>query len=530
MTAGRSKIAAYHNRFRVFEKYEISDQMKLALQMMNSGRLNHAEEICCRMLHTCEENTEALHMMGLISYRKGKVADAIAYVSKAIERNPRVAVYHYNSGYIYASTGDFGKAAEAYKKAILLYPNYAEALNNLGLILYDLNRVEESVAFFLQAIRSKPDFTNAYYNLGNARQALGAYQAALAAYGRVMQIIPDSAANRFNRSLALLVTGKFKEGWMEYEWRFQNSKDQLSRWHQKEVYRWDGSPFDGKRLLVLDEQGIGDTLQFIRYLPRVKALGGTVLFETIQPLMALLGNQGGIDVLLNRATAAGCASDIELYVPLMSLPGIFNTGLDSIPAKVPYVFPDPSKVDYWRRRLTKDAFKVGVVWAGRPTAHYKGARTSGLEHVDLKWAGTPANKIADSRSSSLSHFSPLAQVPGIHLYGLQKGESAWQVGELSQIIKVDNLGEEFRDFSDTAAVIANLDLVISVDTSVAHLAGAMGKPVWVLIPFAPDWRWMLGREDSPWYPTMRLFRQAQRGEWDEVFKRVARELYTLIHQ
>ena len=328
--------------------------------MMNSDRLNHAEEICCRMLHRCEENTEALHMMGLISYRKGKFADAIAYVSKAIERNPRVAVYHYHSGYIYASTGDFGKAMEAYKKAILLYPNYAEAMNNLALILYDANRVEESVAFFLQAIRSKPGFTNAYYNLGNAWQALGEPQAALQAYGRVMQMLPNCAANRFNRSLALLTTGKFQEGWMEYEWRFKNLKDKLKRPHQKEVFRWNGSPFPGKRLLVLGEQGIGDNLQFIRYLPRVKALGGIVRFETIPPLVALLGNQDGIDSLLNRAAVAGIALDIDLYVPLMSLPGIFNTDLDSIPAKVPYVFPDMSKVDYWRRRLAKDAFKVGV--------------------------------------------------------------------------------------------------------------------------------------------------------------------------
>jgi hypothetical protein len=326
------------------------------------------------------------------------------------------------------------------------------------------------------------------------------------------------------------LTGNFEEGWVEYEWRFRHLKDQTKKWNEKGVHRWDGSPFVDKRLLVLDEQGIGDTLQFIRYLPMVKELGGTVIFETIQPLIRLLRNFRGIDELWDRESVNRSELAFDLYIPLMSLPGIFKTTLETIPAEARYILPDATKAQYWRQRLNKGEIKVGIVWAGKTSAEYRQNNISGLEHVHLGWAGQPASKFASNRLTRLESFIQLSRIEGIHLYGLQKGDAAIQVKELSGVFDVDNLGEEFTDFSDTAAAIENLDLVISVDTSVAHLAGAMGKPVWVLIPFVPDWRWMIGREDSPWYPSMRLFRQSKKGEWDEVFQRIVRELHALVHQ
>jgi hypothetical protein len=225
-------------------------------------------------------------------------------------------------------------------------------------------------------------------------------------------------------------------------------------------------------------------------------------------------------------------SEIEsdFYVPLMSLPGIFKTTLETIPDRVPYIFPNDKKIKLWQDRINKHTFKVGIVWAGNPTAKYEQAGLSGLEHVNLAWAGNPSHKIAAGRSNRLKFFKPLAEIEGVQLYGLQKGAAAGQAEELSNLINVINLGEDFKDFSDTAGVIENLDLIISVDTSVAHLAGAMGKPVWVLIPYVPDWRWMLDREDSPWYPTMRLFRQQKRGDWGDVFHQIACKLHLLVHQ
>ena len=508
----------------------ITERIKLAKQQLKSGQLTKAEESSRRILQIDADQPDAYHILGIIHHHTGRSDIAADLVTKAIAINSHMPDYHYNLGIIYSAQGYTDEAIRSYQAAIDLKPDYAEALNNLGLILYDQDHIEESIILFQQAIRSKSDYTNAYYNLANAMQAQGDFQHAIENYGEVLKIVPGSAETRFNRSLLLLLTENFKEGWREYEWRFKNLKDQTKKLNQSGIHRWDGTPFIGKRLLVVDEQGIGDTLQFIRYLPMVKNLGGTVIFNTIQPLIGLLRNFDGIDLLLAQPTLPRSDLAFDLYIPLMSLPGIFHTTLETIPADIPYIFPSAEKVHSWRSRFKKDRFHVGIVWAGKPSEQYQCRQASGLVQVDLKWAGIPASKIAESRSDRLEYFEPLARIRGIRLYGLQKGESALQAKKLSPLIPLVNLGEKFTDFSDTAAAIEHLDLVISVDTSVAHLAGAMGKPVWVLIPFVPDWRWMLKRGDSPWYPTMRLFRQSKNCRWDEVFQRVATELHALVHQ
>jgi tetratricopeptide (TPR) repeat protein len=508
----------------------IPDTIKLGTQLMNSGQFDQAEALFHQILQTHENHSDALHFMGLISHRKGRSQDAIAFISKAIEYNPRVAVFYYNLGCILDALGEHRKAIRAYKNSISLNPNYTEALNNLGLLLYDQDKIEESIIIFQQAIRSNRDYTNAYYNLGKAYQAQGNPQAAIAVYDEVLKIFPDSSETRFNRSLSLLLIENFEEGWVEYEQRFSNLNDQMEKWDEKDPQCWDGASFVGKRLLVVDEQGIGDTLQFIRYLPMVKELGGTVTFETIGSLMRLLENFQGIDELWDRSSAERFDLAYDLYIPLMSLPGVFKTTLETIPAKVPYIFPDTTKDQYWRQRLNKGGIKVGIVWAGKTTSEYRQTQMSGLEHVHLGWAGQPACKFASKRLARLENFVPLTKIEGIQLYGLQKGNAADQVRTLSGSVNVITLCEESTDFSEVAAAMENLDLIISVDTALAHLAGAMGKPVWVLVPYVADWRWMLAREDSPWYPTMRLFRQTKKNEWDDVFQRVAEALHALVHQ
>ena len=509
---------------------EISEKIKLAKQQLKSGQLKLAEDSSNQILRTDADQPEALHILGIIYHNTGKSDIAVDLITRAIAINFHVPEYHYNLGIIFSTLGKTYDAIRSYQASLYLKPAYPDALNNLGLILYEQNRLEESIILFQQAIRNKPDFTNAYYNLGNALQANGDPRAAIDAYDQVLEILPDSAETRFNRSLSLLLTENFEEGWVEYEWRFKDLKEQTKKWNEKGVQRWDGAAFVGKRLLVIDEQGIGDTLQFIRYLPMVKELGGTIIFETIQPLIGLLRDFRGIDELLERSSVDRSDLAFDLYIPLMSLPGIFNTSLETIPAEVPYILPNITTAQYWRQRLKKGEIKVGIVWAGKTSAEYRQNSMSGLEHVHLGWAGRPASTFASNRLTRLESFGQLSKIEGIHLYGLQKGAAASQAKQLSGAFNVHNLGEEFSDFSDTAAAIESLDLVISVDTSVAHLAGAMGKPVWVLVPFAADWRWMLGREDSPWYPTMRLFRQPNRGDWDAVFQQVAGELYALVHQ
>ncbi|MCK4988575.1 MAG: hypothetical protein KAS40_23730, partial [Desulfobacterales bacterium] len=264
--------------------------------------------------------------------------------------------------------------------------------------------------------------------------------------------------------------------------------------------RWSGESFAGRRLFVHSEQGIGDILQFVRYLPSVKARGGTVIFETRKPLMGLFKDLSGIDELVMFSADGNPAAEFDLYVPLASLPGIFETTLENIPAEVPYLFADREKSALWKDRLTAVGLKVGLVWAGTDTD--------------------------PRRACPLGWLKSLSDISGVNLYGLQKGIAAEQieVEGLPQEMRMTNLGQEFEDFTDTAAVIENLDLVISIDTSVAHLAGAMGKPVWVMLPYAADWRWFLNRDDSPWYPTMRLFRQEKQGDWETVLQRITKEL------
>jgi hypothetical protein len=268
--------------------------------------------------------------------------------------------------------------------------------------------------------------------------------------------------------------------------------------------RWNGSPFRGKRLCVHCEQGLGDTLQFIRYLPQVKARGGTVILETSGVLRALFQDLNGVDELQVQGSTDAADGDYDMCVHLLSLAGLFETNLETIPDSAPYIRADSIKAGYWREKLTGQGFKVGLVWAGNP-----------------------CHKRDRQRSVALSRFGALAEIHGIRLYGLQKGKAARQAGKPAAAFRIHNFGDELHDFADTAALIDNLDLVIAVDTAVAHLAGSMGKPVWVMLPYVPDWRWMLDRDDSPWYPTMRLFRQPQPGDWDAVIGKMAKELAIL---
>ncbi|MGD9066986.1 MAG: tetratricopeptide repeat protein [Desulfobacterales bacterium] len=508
----------------------IPETLKTAFQQLNSSQIDRVDIQCRQVLQIDPHQADAHHLRGIIAYQRGKFDIAIKYLTKAIEKNPQNPEYHYHLGIVLNASGYAGKAVGTYLTALKLKPEHPAALNNLGLILYDQDKIDESILLFKTAVRSKPDFTNAYYNLGKAFQAQGNPQAAIAAYDQVLKILPDSAETRFNRSLSLLLTEKYEEGWVEYEQRFRNLNDPIKKWNKKDAHRWDGDSFVGKRLLVVDEQGIGDTLQFIRYLPMVKELGGTVIFETIGSLMRLLGNFQGIDELWNRSSVDRSDSAFDLYIPLMSLPGIFNTSLETIPDRVPYIFSDPTKTQFWRRQLKKGKINVGIVWKGKTTTEYRQIRVSGLEHLNLGWAGQPACTFASKRLACLDNFVPLTEIEGIQLYGLQKGNAADQARTISGSVNVINLCEESTDFSEVAAAMENLDLIISVDTALAHLAGAMGKPVWVLIPFVPDWRWLRVREDSPWYPTMKLFRQTKKNEWDDVFQRVAGELHALVHQ
>ncbi|MGD8883604.1 MAG: tetratricopeptide repeat protein, partial [Desulfobacterales bacterium] len=433
---------------------------------------------------------------------KGDLQAAVDHYQQAINQKPDYDKAYNNLGNVLKDLGQIDAAIKNFRKAIEIKPNYPGALNNLGNALRAKDRTDDAIKIFRQAIDQSADSAESYCHLGNAFKDQGEFESALRHYRQAIQMKPDFAEAHFNASIVHLLKGDFSKGWKEYEWRLQREEWKTICCRRADLPRWDGESFIGKRLCVYDEQGFGDTLQFVRYLPLVKTRGGEVIFETRKALIGLLNDFPGIDDLVERLSYDQPAADADLYISLLSLPGIFNTRLETIPHNIPYLSAEHEKVKYWRRRLGENGFKVGVVWAGQPI------------HTDDR-----------HRSCPLKQFAPLLEIPGVRLIGLQKGDAAKQhFNQEDGKIPFINLEEELNDFADTAGLIENLDLVISVDTAVAHLAGAMGKPVWVLLPFIPDWRWMLDQNDTPWYPSMRLFRQKMKGDWNNVFKQVAKEL------
>ena len=515
----------------------IGETMEIAVEHHQAGRLPQAEKLYRFVLQINPNHPAALHLLGVIAHQRGQHDASVELIGKAIKNNSGVPQFHNNVGVAFKALGNLEEALAAYEKALLLNPDYAEAYNNMGNALQSKGRYAEALEKYKKAVSLKPDYAEAYRNMAltlqiqgqyadaikSCRQALrlepdhaeamnttasilqmqGRHAEAIEIYRQTLRLKPDYAEVHLNLGMALLLTGSFQEGWTEYRWR-RYTKNFIYP-HRYEMPRWDGSSFVGKRLLVHYEQGLGDNLQFARYLPMVKARGGTLTFEVSKSLLGLFQGFPGIDELVEASLSAAPAAKFDLYASILDLPATFGTTLETIPADVPYLHADRARVEGWRERLSGPEFKVGIVWAGGP-----------------------AHKNDHNRSCALSQFAPLAQAPNVRLYGLQKGPPAKQVGELSDKITIINLAEQFHDFTDTAAALHNLDLIVSVDTAVLHLAGAMGKPVWALLPFTPDWRWLLDRQDSPWYPTMRLFRQRKWGCWDDVFQRIAKELRILV--
>jgi hypothetical protein len=302
-----------------------------------------------------------------------------------------------------------------------------------------------------------------------------------------------------NRALAWLQMGEFALGWTEYEWRFACPEHPLPD-HPQPV--WDGSPLDGRPILLWTEQGLGDSIQFIRYAQVVAARGGRVILHCPRSLARILATCPGVSQLV---VEGGPLPEFDCHAPLMSLPRILGTTLETIPARVPYLSAEPGLAESWSASLqSPDGFKVGIAWQGNPD-----------------------HKKDRHRSFPLSRFQPLAAIPGVRLYSLQKEPGSEQLRSAGPELPVIELGPRLNDFMDTAAAVRNLDLIICPDTSLAHLAAAMGVPVWVALPFACDWRWLLHRDDTPWYPTLRLYRQRRWGDWDDVFAMIAADLATL---
>lgn len=432
-------------------------------------------------------NALAFHNLGMIFLKNGEIDNAITSFKKALSLNSELAYSYYCLGLSYDIKGKYNEALDFYKKAVNLEPKLVDAYNNMGIIMQKQGQFKEAIDFFKKAIEIEPNYAEVYSNMGLTYREYGMIENSISSYKKSLEINPNLIDAHVNLALSLLLKGDFINGWKEYEWR----KKHLPYIFSKPF--WEGSDLSSKKIFIYTEQGFGDSIQFIRYIPLVYELGAKIILMCQKELESLFRNIKGIEELL---TFGEPFPDFDFHCPLLSLPYIFNTDSESIPNNVPYLFPELLKIKKWSEKVRSDNrnLKVGLSWSGKNHAN----------HISL--------------------FSPLLQLSNVTFYSLQKGEAASQVDNSPYNTKIVNLSNEINDFSDTAAIIENLDLVITIDTSVAHLAGALGKEVWTLLTYVPDWRWMLNRKDSPWYPTMRLFRQTSLGNWNSVFSDVLNEL------
>jgi tetratricopeptide (TPR) repeat protein len=540
---------------------EDNGAIQIAIKHQQASRLKEAEAIYRQILSRNPKNVDALHLLGIIRRETGDLDQAIDLISRAIQGKPDFAQAHCNLGTALFDKGLIDRAISSYQRAIELRPGFAAAhssvgnilhkagrnseaisslrravqlnphsaamCNDLGNVLADQGQIDESVASFRRALQLNSDSAEIYYNFANALFKLtddidgvielcyravqlnprfadayntlgSAFQQklmlneAMGAYDRAIQFKPDFAEAHYNLAMALLKSGEFRRGWPEFEWRWKvPSRPPPPTFSQPQ---WNREPLNDKTILLHAEQGLGDTIQFIRYASLIAQTGGHVVVKCATELSRLLQRATGVSQTIS---ATDQLPEFDFHCSLMSLPFMFATELSSIPSAVAYLVPEPNLVEFWRTRVMqlKGGLKIGLVWAGNP--QHKGDR---------------------HRSIALQNLWPITKSEGVTFISLQKFHGV-KTPEQSQISLVD-WTNDLHDFADTAALIANLDLVIAVDTAVAHLAAAMAKPVWVMLPFSPDWRWMLNRNDSPWYPTMRLFRQSSSGDWNSVITQV----------
>jgi Flp pilus assembly protein TadD len=469
----------------------------LGLTFRTLGQLDEALEQFREALRAKPRHPDARNNLGVTLCDKGLMAEATATYRQLLQQQPKSAESNNNLGVALVQQGKLAEAVACYRRALEIRPNYAEACSNLGNAFRQQGQFEDAEASLRKALELKPDYAEAYNNLAIVLVKQERLEEAVANYRQALQLKPDYPDARKNLGLALLGMGDFSEGWKEYEWRWKSKEMPNRNFAQP---RWDGAPLEGRTILLYAEQGLGDTIQFARYAPLVEQRGGKVLVECQKHLLSLLAQCRGIDRLVPQGESLPA---FDTHAALLSVPGILGTDLQSVPANIPYLSADAERIRKWGEELKGlTGFKIGIAWQGS-----KGFKDDSF------------------RSIRLTQFEPLARIGGVRLISLQKGYGAEQVRQVPGW-KVMDLGNRLDDFLDTAAVMKHLDLVICVDTAVGHLAGALGIPVWIAISTASDWRWLQQRDDSPWYPTLKLFRQKKRGDWTEVFERMARELET----
>ena len=500
--------------------------LNLGAALRASGQMEDGLKALERAVELSPDSPDAHFNLGNALRDTGKFTEAIDQFRHALglQRNHFGAAK--NLGKVLAERGDLETASEVLGVAVRLHPGSADLFNELGLVLFAQRHIEASISWFRKALDHQPNLVTAQANLGIALNAMGDHHQAEIVFQGALALEPDSSSARigmgqtlaslgrceealthfddvlardsenldarFGRARTYFLMGRLLEGWEDYELRWQAPK---IRRPDHPGPTWDGSSFDGKTVLLYADQGFGDVLQFVRYAPMVAARGGRVVILCQETLVPVIETVEGIEAV---CSAVGDLPHFDTHCALMDLPRIFKTTLETIPAKAPYIS--------WPRRSQGKG--------------KNGDSDPETKRVGLVWAGNPKHSNDRNRSCSLQDLWPLLAMPNTTIYSLQVGPAVREIQDLGLSTLIVDAGSRFKTFADTADIVAQLDLVISVDTAVAHLAGALGKPVWVLLPFVPDWRWLLERNDTPWYPTMCLFRQTRPHDWEPVVGRL----------
>ena len=545
------------------EPHAVAIRFNLAVLLHETNRLEEAIEAYTQLLQIDPYHKGALYNLSVILHQKGLYEDAISYLNRCLKIDPKdartinlIALVFEAAGNASAAEGCFRRAIQlmpadytvrfnyanllsrqrrteeaveeykkavslnlnsieayiqlgnhlkllkryteaidAYHKVIELDPSSADGYNNLGNVLKEMGRYDEALSYINRAIEIDPKQAGYYFNLGLIYKELYRYEDAIDAYRSAISLKYDYPEAHWNLALLLLMHGDFKNGWPQYEWRKRLSLYEPYVRGFKEPL-WRGEDLQGKRILIHDEQGFGDAIQFVRYVPLLKAMGATVFVECLSPLARLFEGVVGVDRVITRGFGL---PNFDYHCSILSLPMMFKTDLTNLPNKVPYIKVDEALLNKWSQWVGEYGKnpKIGIAWSGINPPH---------------------------KSCRIEDLLALLKISGRCFFNLQYGPAQKELTILPMEIMMIDLMDRVEDFADTAALIMNLDLVITIDTSIAHLAGALGKPVWVLLHYDADWRWLLGRSDSPWYPTMRLFRQAKPGDWQPVVESVAARL------
>jgi Flp pilus assembly protein TadD len=466
------------------------------------GRLNQAESSYTQAIVLNPDYAIAYNNLGVTLKELDKLDEAELSYTQAIVLDPDYAEAHNNLGVTLGALGRLDEAVASCKRAIAMKFDYAEAHSNLANTLRELGRLDQAESSYTQAIGLKPGYATAHSNLGVTLQELGRLDEAETSYWRAIGLTPDFSETYYNLSCLHLLQGSLYKGFNFYEWRLRREKQDVAPARAHLI--WDGKKsLSGKHFVIYEEQGLGDIIQFCRYLPLLEQKGANITFKVKPNLHALLET---MDSNSRLVTSLPEENEIDFETPLMSLPHLLGTKLETIPATNPYLFADQDKIQTWAERVSTNRFKVGICWQGSKT------------------------KMDIGRSFPLSLFEGISRIPNLELISLHKGEGEAQIDGID--FDLTTLGHDFDagqdSFLDTVGVMMNCDLIITSDTAVAHLAGAIGQPTWVVLKQIPDWRWMLERPDSAWYPTMTLYRQKTQGEWVDVFDTIERDLRTML--